>query len=79
MSRLIARIRLAQRGLARADTWVAAACIFLAGFNAANEDWPWVAVLGVVGLIFLVASGDYVWRKGAVAGKREALEHKQGK
>ena len=74
MNRLIARIRLAQRGLARADTWVAAACIFLAGFNAANEEWIWVAILSVIGLIFLVASGDYVWRKGAVAGKREAME-----
>ena len=73
MRSLVARIRLGlQRGLARADTWVAAAAIFLAGVNAGNDSWVLAAVLALVGVVFLVASGDYVYRKGFVAGRKAA-------
>ena len=72
MSKLISRIRLAlRRGLARADTWIAAAALFQAGRSAAGDDWALAAIAGLVGVVFLVASGDYAWRKGFVAGKRD--------
>jgi hypothetical protein len=68
-----ARLRLAlRRGLARADTWVAAVALVLTGSEAAKGQWVLGAVTGVVGVVFLVASGDYCWRRGYVAGRRDA-------
>lgn len=61
-----------RRGLARADSLIAIAALFAAGWRAAGERWTSAVVLGAVGLVFLVASGDFVWRKGYAAGKRES-------
>jgi hypothetical protein len=65
------RLRVALgRGLARADTWVAAVALVLAGREMADGTPALAALLGVVGLVFLVASGDYCWRRGFAAGRR---------
>lgn len=72
MSRALARIGTAvRRGGARADSLAAAAGLFFAGWSAADEQWPRVIGLGLLGLVFLIASGDYSWRKGFVAARRE--------
>lgn len=69
----MSRIGLAiSRSLARFDTLVAGVTLFLAGMAAADEAWLRMAILLVVGLVFLVASGDYVWRKGFVAGRGDS-------
>lgn len=66
------RIKLAlRRGSAKGDTWVAAVALWFSGWGAANESWVLAVVAGIAGLAFLVASGDYAWRKGYVVGKQE--------
>jgi hypothetical protein len=59
------------RGVAKADTWVAVVALWLSGMLSADDRWAWAAIAGVVGLVFLVSSGDYCWRKGFVAGTRD--------
>ena len=71
--RALRRIQLAlSRGSARADSIVAAVLLVISGHRWAS-DRPVIAAASMLGgLIFLFASGDYSWRKGYVAGKREA-------
>ncbi|HEY2331169.1 MAG TPA: hypothetical protein VGH94_04560 [Acidimicrobiales bacterium] len=67
----LARIRVAlSRALARADTWVAGVALVLTGSELAKSQWVLAILTGVVGVVFLVASGDYCWRRGFVAGRR---------
>lgn len=71
MTRARSRIGTAiRRGSARADTWVAALGFFFAGRSAADNGWIAAASFAAAGVVFLVASGDYAWRKGYVAGAR---------
>ncbi|HUF33050.1 MAG TPA: hypothetical protein VMN58_07570 [Acidimicrobiales bacterium] len=75
MRSVLSRVRLAmQRGLARADTWVGVVALWLGGMSAGNGRWVAGAALGLVGVVFVVASGDYSWRKGFVAGKRHSVD-----
>lgn len=67
------RARLAlQRGLARADSWLAAIGFYVAGLGAADERWLQAGLALAVGVVFLVAAGDYTWRKGYAEGKRSS-------
>jgi len=71
--KLLARIRVALgRGVARADTWIAAVALVLTGSEIAKSQWVLAVVTGVVGVVFLVSSGDFCWRRGFVAGRRAA-------
>ena len=73
MARLLQRIRTAiSRALARADTLIAIVALFFAGRASSGDSWLWTVLLLVVGLVFLVASGDYSWRKGFANGRRSA-------
>ena len=72
MSRMTRRVRTAfRRGLAKADTWAAVLALWLAGMMSADERWIWAAIAGVIGIVFLVSSGDYCWRKGYIAGRND--------
>jgi hypothetical protein len=71
--RALRRIQLAlSRGSARADSIVAAVLLVVSGHSWASDRAVVALASAVAGLIFLFASGDYSWRKGYVAGKREA-------
>lgn len=71
MQKLLSRVRTAlSRGVARADTLVATAALFFAGRASANGRWALAVILGVAGIVFVVSTGDFAWRKGFVAGKR---------
>jgi hypothetical protein len=68
----VSRIRTAlRRGLAKADTWVAAVALWLSGLLAANDQWLGAVVVGLAGFIFLVSAGDYCWRRGYTAGRHD--------
>jgi hypothetical protein len=72
VSRSTDRVRTALgRGVAKADTLAAVVALWLAGVFTGDERWVWAAVTAVIGLVFLVSSGDYCWRKGFVAGKND--------
>lgn len=65
------RIRVAvSRSLARGDTVIAILALWFAGRAAADGSLPLSVVLSLMGVVFMVSSGDYSWRKGFVAGKR---------
>jgi hypothetical protein len=71
--KLVQRLRLAlSRGVARADTLVGVFALWYSGNRAADGSWLIAAITGICGLILIVASGDYCWRRGFVAGRREA-------
>jgi len=69
MDRILTSIK---RGSARADTFVAVVLLVVCGHALANDRWILMAITGVLGLVFMFASGDFSWRKGYVAGKRDA-------
>ena len=72
MSRATDRIRIGlQRGVARADTFIAIIVLLAAGWRAGDGHWISAVGLGVVGVVLVIASGDFAWRKGYAAATRD--------
>lgn len=71
MQRFWARFGLAlRRAFAKADTFVAIVALWWSGASFERESWALAIAAGLVGLVFLISSGDFIWRKGYVAGQR---------